>query len=247
MDYPYDPAVAEAFLERVWRGGRMRDLLDKPGMPSQRAYRHWRATHAGFRARIAGLRALRYAGGRAHRRWRAFDQTVADRMLVRVARGEPWRRMLESDPAMPSRAVVYRWRFERPMWDAALKIAFRFGRRAREAMRTEQRCAALSEEIGDRIVTGASLRSLARDPDMPCARTLYAWAARFPAFAAEVESACHWREDWFNEQMLEVSKQNGPFALGLTKRQVAPLQRQVNRLAKRPGWKRRREALMSSD
>uniref|UniRef100_UPI00286BB339 hypothetical protein n=1 Tax=Phenylobacterium sp. TaxID=1871053 RepID=UPI00286BB339 len=124
--------MAGAFAARVAAGEAINDLLDRPGMPSQRAYRHWRRTHAGFQARLAGLRARRYAGHSDHPRWRWFDRAIADRMLVRVAKGEPWRRMLEGDPTMPSRVVVYRWRVERPAWDAALKIAFRAGRLARE-------------------------------------------------------------------------------------------------------------------
>jgi hypothetical protein len=196
MDYPYDAALAEAFLERVWRGGRMRDLLGKPGMPSQRAYRHWRRTHAGFQARLAGLRQLRYAGGRTHPRWREFDQAVADRMLVRVARGEPWRQMLETDPAMPSRVVVYRWRLREPLWDKALKIAFRVGRRARAAAQIHFECELLSGEIGERIaLRGGSLRRVAEHPDMPSAGTLYKWKALFPEFARTVADAYDFR-DW---------------------------------------------------
>ena len=196
-DYPYEEAVAEAFLERVWRGGRMRDLLDRTGMPSQRAYRHWRRTHAGFQARLAGLRARRYAGHTAHPRWRRFDRAKADLMLVRVAKGEPWRRMLESDPAMPSRVVVYRWRFEQPLWDKALKIAFRVGRLARERDRLRARCEGLSDEIGERIALRdrQSLRRVAEDPQMPSARTLYKWKAMFPDFAWTVADACEFR-DW---------------------------------------------------
>src|SRR5947209_8373888 len=122
MDHPYDDAAAEAFLARVWRGAAINSLLGKPGMPSQRAYAHWRRTHGGFQARLAMLRQLwsgRHAG-RGHPRWQAFDEATADRMLLRVMRGEPWRRMLETDPSMPCRVVVYRWRREEPDWDAAL-------------------------------------------------------------------------------------------------------------------------------
>jgi hypothetical protein len=194
MDYPYDPAVAEAFLERVFRRGRINDLLDKPGMPSQRAYRHWRRTHPGFQRRLAGLRELRYAGGRGHHRWRAFDEAVADRMLLRVMRGEPWRRMLETDPEMPCRVVVYRWRRQQPVWDAALKLAFKAGRLARERDRKGRKFEVFGEVICERIaLSGASLRSLGRDPDMPCAKTLYRWCAMFPQFAREVADAYDFR------------------------------------------------------
>uniref|UniRef100_UPI00286A7370 terminase small subunit-like protein n=1 Tax=Phenylobacterium sp. TaxID=1871053 RepID=UPI00286A7370 len=110
--------------------------------------------------------------------------------------GEPWRRMLEGDPTMPSRVVVYRWRVERPAWDAALKIAFRAGRLARERDRLRARCAGLSDEIGEQIALGdrQSLRRLAEDPQMPCAATLYKWKAMFPDFAWTVADAREFRD-----------------------------------------------------
>src|SRR5689334_4389295 len=110
---------------------------------------------------------------------REFDEAVADAMLLRVMKGEPWRRMLETDPAMPCRAVVYRWRRDHPDWDGALRLAFRTGRLARERMRRAP-SAALVEAIGGRIALGASLRSLGGEAGMPCAGTLYAWVRRFP-------------------------------------------------------------------
>jgi len=48
----FDEAVAEAFLKRVRAGERIRDLLDKPGMPSQRTYRFWRRTQGAFQAEL---------------------------------------------------------------------------------------------------------------------------------------------------------------------------------------------------
>ena len=100
----------------------------------------------------------------------------------------------------------------------------------------------LLETIRDRVVEGASLRSLGAQDDMPCAATLYAWMARRPAFAATLEHSFDVRDAWMNERMVDMSLRNGPYALAQTKREAAPLQRQLNRLAKRPGWKARRAA-----
>jgi len=240
----FDEDRAEAFLARVRAGDRIRDLLDKPGMPSQRTYRHWRRTQVAFQAELWRLRGVRYArhSGTTHSRWRAFDQAVADRMLVRVVRGEPWRRMLETDPAMPSRVVVYRWRREEPEWDRALRIAFEVGRRVRRGAEARARCSAqVADEIGMRIVLGGSLRSVGTgDADMPCARTLYAWVERYPHFAREVAKACEIREWGLNDAMVDIAQRNGPFRLATTRRQTAPLQLRANQLAKRPGWKRAR-------
>jgi transposase-like protein len=240
----FDEAKAEAFLARVRAGERIRDLLDKPGMPSQRTYTYWRRTQVAFQAELWKLRGARYArhSGVTHSRYRAFDQAIADKMLVRVVRGENWRRMLETDPEMPSRVVVYRWRAEQPDWDKAMKIAFRVGRLAGAKARARaQLTAELREEITDRIVLGGSLRSVARSPDMPCAQTLYAWVARWPEFAREVARACEIREVWLNDQMIDIAIRNGPFGLAETKREAAPLQLRANQLSKRPGWKRARE------
>jgi len=188
-------------------------------------------------------RALRYGrqSGRGHGRWKAFDETVADAMLLRVMRGEPWRRMLETDPAMPCRVVVYRWRREHPDWDGALKLAFKVGRLARERVRRAP-SPELVDRIADRIALGGSLRSVGGQADMPCARTLYSWFARFPEFAAAVEQACDVRVWWHEDQMLDVAARDDAQDLAAIRRAVAPLQQQLNRLAKRPGWKRRRAA-----
>jgi hypothetical protein len=240
--YAFDEAVAGAFLARVAAGARIRDLLAKPGMPSQGAFRYWSRTQVGFQAELARLRAVSYARRKRPRPYRHFDPATADRMLVRVAKGEPWRRMLETDPTMPCRVVVYRWRAEEREWDAALKIAFKVGRLARERARSRARCSRqITDEVTDRIVVGGSLRSLARDADMPSAGTLYKWVARFPDFAAEVARACEIREWGLNDRMLDICHRNGPFGLAATKREAAPLQLRVNQLAKRPGWKRARE------
>jgi hypothetical protein len=237
--YPYDEAVAEAFLARLRAGERINDLLGKSGMPSQRAYRHWRRTEAGFAGELERLRGLRYRrrSGSGHGRWRAFDAAVADRIYIAVLRGAVLRRVLAGDPALPCLAVTERWRRENPEWDKMMRFAMRIGRRAPARRNLTP---GLIEEIAGRIVEGGSLRSIGAERDMPCPRTLYAWVARHPHFAAEVARACAIREDWFNDQMLDICERNGPLGLARTKRQAAGLQRQLNRLAKRPGWKRAR-------
>src|SRR5581483_11686341 len=102
-------------------------------------YDHWRRTEPGFAAALEPLRALRYGrrSREGHGRWKAFDEAVADGILLRVMRGEPWRWLLDTDPSLPCHAVVYRWRREQPDWDGALKMAFRAGRLARERVRRE--------------------------------------------------------------------------------------------------------------
>ena len=244
--YPFSEAAAEAFLARVRAGETVNDLLGRPGMPSQRAYRYWRRTQGAFAEELWRLRAVRYAGhsGVAHSRWRAWDEAVADRITLSVMRGAVMRKLLAADPALPCLAVVERWRREHREWDGALRMAMRAGRLVREKAWTLQPLTPeLIDLIGERIVGGASLRSLGVEPEMPCPTTLYKWVALSPAFAREVAVACHWREEFYNDQMVDICQRNGPFGLALTKRQAWPLQWRVNQLAKRPGWKRRREAV----
>ncbi len=243
--WAFDPAVAAAFVERVARGERVNDLLGKPGMPSQRAYAHWRRTDSGFAAEVRRLRLLRYGRhcGRGHSRWRAFDEAVADRITLAVMRGAVMRRLLASDKALPCLTVVERWRRENPEWDGALRMAMKQGRLVRERGWSLARLTPeLIEAIGDRIAQGASLRSLASEDWTPCATTLYRWVAISPAFAREVATSCHWREVMLNELMYDISVRNGPFGLARTRREAQPLQLLANQLAKRPGWRRRRNA-----
>jgi len=231
--FAFDEAKAEAFLARVRAGERINDLLDQPGMPSQRTYIHWRRTQGAFAEELWRLKGARYAE-RARRlggRFRAFDQAVADRIYVRVVRGEGLRRMLETDPSLPCRVVVYRWRKERPDWDKALRLAFRWGRRARGGLRTPE----LTEAILAQIVQGASLRSLSREPGMPAAGTLYGWVKRHADFAAEVAQACDWREDWYLDQMQLIVDEAGPMSGEVLRRRLAPLRTRHARLQNRPG------------
>jgi len=242
----FDEAVAAAFLARVAAGEKINDLLARPGMPSRRAYTYWRRTQVGFQAALWRLRQGRYArhSSTGHSRWRAWDPAIADRITVAVGRGAVLRRLLASDPALPCLAVAERWRREQPEWNRALRFAMKVGRAARGAQVSDEgRCTPqLMEEITGRIVEGGSLRSIAADPAMPCARTLYAWTRRRPDFEARVLQACDWREEWFADRMLDISDRNGPLGLAATKRETLALRRQLWRLRKRPGWKKRRSA-----
>jgi hypothetical protein len=208
--YGFDEAVAAAFLARVSAGERIRDRLARPGMPSQAAYAYWRRTNVGFQEALSRLRGARYGrqSGTAHSRFRAWDEAVADRILLAVMRGAVLRKLLSSDRAFPCLAVLERWRREEPVWDRALVMAMSVGRRARWRCSPE-----LMEEIGQRIAMGASLRSLGTEPDMPCCRTLYAWAQRWPAFAHELEIATDFR-DWMRaDRMLDMWQSAGEFVL----------------------------------
>jgi transposase-like protein len=181
----FDEAVAQAFLARVAAGERIRDLLARPGMPSQRAYRYWTRTQPEFQAAIGRLRAGGYSrrSMTGHPRWRAWDEAVAGRLLAMVLAGAPMRRTLATDPAFPSLAVLGRWRAEQPEFAAALKTAIRRGKARGATARCRARAQAMEDVVGLRLTHGASLRDLDADPDLPCATTMRAWRRRWPGFA----------------------------------------------------------------
>jgi len=243
--FVFDEAKAAAFLARVAAGERITDLVGAPGMPGPATYRYWRRTQYAFQATLWRLREARYgrlkAQNQSRVRWREFDPAVADRIFVRVVRGEGWVRMLASDPSLPDRQAAARWRLQNPAWDRAMRVAFEAGRRARSRSPAGTRCTPeLVEEIVRRIAAGASLRGVGQDPAMPCAQTLYAWAARWPEFAKEVQQACDFRDWMLSERMIDICARPRARGLAAAQREAAALRLRVNQLAKRPGWKRAR-------
>jgi hypothetical protein len=142
---------------------------------------------------LARLRGVRYARLKAivsRRRWDDFDPVVADRILVRTARGEGWASFLDADTSVPHRQAADRWRKLHPAWGAAMRIAIRVGRRAQARARTALELEVVGPQACEAIaLEGASLRSLAARRDMPSAGTFYAWKRLFPEFARKVAEA----------------------------------------------------------
>lgn len=240
--YMFDDAKARRLIARMAAGETISSILRDPDMPGWRTYTYWRRTQVGFQEELhrvkgsrAELRAERLRGRR-----REFDPAVADRVYARLWRGERLRQILASDKAFPSLAVLERWRREQPEFDRMLRFVLKGWNRKRG----QERCLCtpeLTDAIVDQIVQGHSLRSLGRLPDMPSAGTLYNWVRTRPEFAARVAEACEDREDWYNDQLLDISMIAVPGAVGAARKQMAPLNSQLARLRKRPGWKRRRE------
>jgi len=239
-----DPAKAEAFLARYRTGEPIHRILADPAMPSRPVLDYWRATQALFAEEVHRLKGVhepnRLRGLRRVKTPTPWDADVADRILVRLVRGEGLKAMLDTDPTLPGLGVVARWRREQPEFDAELRAAIRIGRRRHGP--AAGRCARLTETIISRIAEGASLCSLGKEPDMPCRETLYRWVRERLDFAVEVAAACEAREEWLADQILAIAETATPGTVTATRQRMAPLNRQLARLRHRPGWKRRRAA-----
>lgn len=236
-----DEVKARAILGRLAAGETLSAVLRDPEMPSYRTFVHWRATQGWFAEEVWRLNRQK-AANKAQRlrdRRRAYDPEVGERLYVRLWKGERLRAILSSDKAFPSLSVLARWRRDEPAFDAMLRFAM--GAWKHERPRRNDRLYS-PERVGEvfaGIVAGGSLRSLARRPDMPCARTLYAWCRTRPEFAAMVAEACTFREDWYLEQLVRIAEAATPGTVGRARRAMAPLNAQLVRLKKRPGWKSR--------
>ena len=234
-------------LARVSGGESVRAICREPGMPSARTVSDWGRADPRFRQDLwaAGQRrAARQSqkpqqlrGPRRVKTPRPWDEAVADQVLIRVMNGAELKTLGQTDPDLPGRGVLARWRREQPDFDAELRFAIRH--RMRRHGRAAQSCAALSEAIVDGIVGGASLHSLSRQPGMPSDKTLYRWFHQRPAFRAEIDAACRDREDIYIDRIVELARAITPANHVAVARQISLLKRQLGRLRHRPGWKRR--------
>lgn len=242
--YMFDEARAEAVLVRVRAGGKLHEVLGAPDMPSRRVFAYWRASQPHIAEELHRLHQERWAerNRRNHRRFRRFDSALADRILVRVGRGEGLERTLTADPLLPCRAVVTRWRRERPEFDHELKVAIAVGRR--HARRRARCTPALIEAVAHRIRRGATLANLGLRRDMPCRATLYAWMRTRPAFADAVEQACRDREVELGERMVEIAMAATPLTAGRAAREVAAVRRRLGRVSRLPGQTWRDEGVL---
>jgi len=238
----FDEGKAQALLARLAAGETIGSVLRDPAMPSARTFRYWRATYGAFAEDVHRLNQVK-AQAKAERcrgRYRPFDPDVADRLYVRLWKGERQRAVLRSDKAFPSLAVLTRWRRENPEFDARMRFVLTGWKKKRG----RERCLCtpeLTATIVDRLRQGQSLRSLARQADMPSQGAMYNWVRTRPEFARAVAEACEDREDWYRDQMLDLVVRAGPMSQKALTRLTAPLARQETRLRKRPGWKQRRE------
>lgn len=227
---PFDEAQAKKVLAGLAEGMGVTEALKAAGGPSWRAFRHWRRTQGDFAEAVAErLAAARRT--RLHGRWRGFDRETATRIVTRVARGEPLRRVLASDAAFPCLAVVARWRAEDAVFAEGLAQAMRLSRARRGARRLWSD--ALEEAICLRLVHGASLRGVAADPAMPCGTTLRNWMARKGSFARGVAVACDLRDQIVADRLLGMAEAATPETARDVAREMRPIMGRYGRMRRR--------------
>jgi transposase-like protein len=230
----YDEAKAKAVVARLAAGETIAQALKHPGMPNPRVFRYWRRAQAELHAEVARLTEVKRQAQawRARQKWRDYDPKVGDRILVRVGRGAPLRKVLAADKGLPCLAVVRRWRRANRAFADDLKVAMTFARYRRGARRLWSE--ALQEAIFCRIAEGASFRDLARQPDMPCLGTLSAWMKTKPGFAEAVLRACELREQALLDDQLDVARALTPATMAEGRKRIAAIGWRIARLRRRP-------------
>jgi len=202
----YDPARAEAFLLAIRRGTPVRELVKLPEWPNRDRLNAWKRERPDFaQAIVASARFSREVRGPA---WGRFDQAVADRIVLRVRKGETVPQVA-SDPDMPGETALRRWRRRRPDFDTALTWAKLAGHRRR----MHARCACtpeLTEAIARHLIHGGSLRSAAQTvPGCPHPVTLYGWTRRHPQFAEDIAAAKSFRDDMLVDRIADSEGRDG--------------------------------------
>jgi hypothetical protein len=178
-----------------------------------------------------------------------FTPELGRVVCARVASGESLS-AIEIDPAMPCRQTVRNWaRADSEGFGAQLVTAMaqaRLARRVRErrAMdlwrarpnRRGQPSTYTPErgrEICDRLANGESMVSIARDPAMPCAGTIYGWVQKFPDFEDMYVIARRLQADYLFDEAREVALGVTPNTVWARRLQFDVIRWQTARLAPR--------------
>ena len=227
--WAFDEARAAAFLARAQAGEPIKSLLGQPGMPTRRTYDRWRTAQAPFAEATFALSKRRDAklGEQGYARWRAFDQALADRIIVRMHGGLSLKAVLKADPELPGRNIVARWRREQPQFGRVLRM---IAAAQRAAMKPVPEL--LAEEVVSHILQGGTFASFSRLPGGWTHGTLRRWL-RDPNFAAQVARACDGRDAWMHEDMLRVVESTPPGPVREMNRGVGRMSQHLARLGQR--------------
>ena len=228
----FRPDLAAAFLDEVRRGARAADVVRRPGGLTHAVMVRWRREDPDFRAALAA--AVR--AGRRVRPYRRhpYDEATADRIVLRVDRGESLAEILR-EPGMPGEHAFRRWRRTVEGLDGAVRIAC--GRGAAVRARRLTACTPkIVARVERAIVSGATLADLDRRKGFPRAATMYRWLGERPEFAAAVETASRFRDEHLHDDKLDVIATLGKRPLAAVKRDLGRLNHRLANTRKRRPW-----------
>lgn len=242
----FDEDKARAFLARLAAGEPIGRLVEAPGMPNALTLAHWRAEQGQFGAEVLRLvrmhRAARAAArGEARRaRYRPWTEEDGDRVLVRLARGEPIAGLARADPTLPEPWLIHRWRHESREFAHDLAVTLKTARRRRPARHARLRREAVVEALLEAIAQGGTFSSLQGQNGLPTRQTLARWVRNDRAFAEAIAQACRDREEGLVAAQLDILARAGAMSDAKLRRLLAPLRRRVASLRTRPGSRRRK-------
>ncbi len=181
-----------------------------------------------------------------------YDVELGAAICRRIAAGESLRSICAADPSMPTGKTVWNWARAHPEFKAMKDHAFAVARTrslaARDALEREKRarkargrqakardgyCADVAIEILERLVVGAALVDICRDPAMPCVGTVYNWMKWHPEFLEQYRLMKTGLED----RMAEIACADLPQPsrerdeIPLLRRTVRAAERQARRLS----------------
>lgn len=223
----YDAGRAEALLVKVRLGEALKDLVKRPEGPKRRLLNRWRRERPDFDAALK--EAVRSAADtwRRRKRW-PYDEALADRIILRVHKGETLPQVM-ADPGMPGKDALARWRRSHPEFAGALKAASRSGFRVRA--RARRRTPELLAAIMAHVEQGGSVRSAAMTvPGAPSVSNLRAWLKADPAFARDVAWAKRMRDEQMMDLALEIGERTTAASAAEDAARFAQLRRRYGQL-----------------
>lgn len=160
------------------------------------------------------------AGGAAA--WVRYSEELGAEICARVAAGESVAAICR-DEGMPHRTSVRDWALKEPEFGVAMRAAMRQAQLALRRADVERfarardnrgRWSTYTPEMGEaicrRIADGETVVSIAADPEMPCAGTIFYWARRIPEFGDAYAEARQMAADWLADEAREVALATTP-------------------------------------
>jgi hypothetical protein len=179
---------------------------------------------------------------RKRRQYVKWSEALGQRICERLAKGEKLH-VICREPGMPTPAAVAKWVKAKPSFEAAITWAKRLGRREEQARWfPEKICAAMSEEVFQRLCEGDSMTRICADPMMPSHSVIMRWRRAFPAFEELVQLGMRVRAERMADQGWEMALAATPETAYLTRVQLGQLRWMLGVMAPRVFGARKPEA-----